>query len=130
MELIDIVAWFGIPAAITGIGAWWIKRKVEANEKKQAERDTNIETLILVMMQTSRANSIGIEAIAKAVQRIPDAHCNGDMHEALAKMDELQRKEKDFCYCRQSHPSRSGGYLRRSSMADRLDQRLHHFQRF
>ena len=37
MELIDIVAWFGIPAAITGIGAWWIKRKVEANEKKQAE---------------------------------------------------------------------------------------------
>mgnify|MGYP003179688113 CR=1 FL=1 len=41
MELIDIVAWFGIPAAITGIGAWWIKRKVEANEKKQAERDTN-----------------------------------------------------------------------------------------
>ncbi len=96
MELVDIVAWFGIPAAITGIGAWWIKRKVEANEKKQAERDTNIETLILVMMQTSRANSIGIEAIAKAVQRIPDAHCNGDMHEALAKMDELQKKEKDF----------------------------------
>ena len=27
MELIDIVAWFGIPAAITGIGAWWIKRR-------------------------------------------------------------------------------------------------------
>lgn len=96
IELINIAAWFGIPTAITGIGAWWIKRKVEANEKRQAERDTDIETLILVMMQTSRANSIGIEAIAKAVQRIPDAHCNGDMHAALAKMEALQKKENDF----------------------------------
>ena len=63
MELIEVVAWFGIPAAITGIGAWWIKRKVEANEKKQAERDTNIETLILV----PRPYSVSLTLIAMGI---------------------------------------------------------------
>ena len=48
------------------------------------------------MMQSTRANTVGITAIAKAVQRIPDAHCNGDMDSALKQMEEIQKKEQQF----------------------------------
>ena len=36
------------------------------------------------------------EATAKAVQRIPDAHCNGDMHAALDYAAEVKHKQRDF----------------------------------
>lgn len=35
-------------------------------------------------------------ATARAVQRIPDAKCNGDMQTALAVAEELQRKQHQF----------------------------------
>lgn len=96
MELIELLAVFGIPSAITGLAVWWIKRRIEASERKSKEQDENIEALILMIIQSSKANQIGIQAIARAVQRIPDAHCNGDMTEALTKMEEMQHQEKEF----------------------------------
>lgn len=36
------------------------------------------------------------EATAKAVQRIPDANCNGDMHDALNYAANIKHKQKDF----------------------------------
>lgn len=96
MGTLEIIALFGIPSAITGLAIWWVKRKIEANERKQTEREQNQEKLILMMMQSTRANSVGIEAIARAVQRIPDAHCNGDMDSALEKMAIVQKEEQKF----------------------------------
>lgn len=96
MEVIEILALFGIPSTITGLGVWWFKRRVEESERKNAEQQKNIESLILMIVQSSKANSIGITAIAKAVQRIPDAQCNGDMTKALEEMEEIQKKEKQF----------------------------------
>lgn len=96
MEILELLTLFGIPTAITGLGVWWFKRRVEESEKKSAEQQKNIESLILMIVQSSKANSIGITAIAKAVQRIPDAQCNGDMTRALEEMEEIQAKEKQF----------------------------------
>lgn len=96
LTIAQIIAVFGIPSAITGIGVWWFKRRVEASEKKNQEQQQNIEALIMMIVQSSKANSIGITAIAKAVQRIPDAHCNGDMTAALEQMEAIQQKEKQF----------------------------------
>ena len=96
MSLLEILTLFGIPTTITGLGIWWIKRKVEANERKSQEQQKNIESLILMIVQSSKANSIGITAIAKVVQRIPDAQCNGDMTAALAEMEKIQQQEKRF----------------------------------
>lgn len=96
MEAIQLLTLFGIPSAITGLGVWWLKRRVEQSEKKNQEQQQNIEALIMMIIQSSKANSIGITAIAKAIQRIPDAKCNGDMTEALAKMEEIQQQEKQF----------------------------------
>ena len=96
MGPIEILTLFGIPGAITGLAVWWVKRKIEINEKKNADQQKNIEALIMMMIQSSKANQIGITAIAKAIQRIPDAKCNGDMTSALEQMEEIHKQEKQF----------------------------------
>ena len=96
LTIAQLIAVFGIPTAITGIAVWLMKRRIEKNEAKAKEHESNLESLVLMMMQTTRANTVGITAIAKAVQRIPDAHCNGDMTEALAEMEAIQKKEQQF----------------------------------
>ncbi len=96
INLLQLLLTFGIPTAITGITIWWFQRRVEKNEAKRKEHEANLESLVLMMMQTSRANTVGITAIARAVQRIPDAHCNGDMTQALEEMGAIQKKEQQF----------------------------------
>lgn len=96
MEIAELILLFGIPSTITGLGVWWFKRRVEQSEKKSQEQQENIEALIMMIVQSSKANQIGIQAIARAVQRIPDAQCNGDMTAALAQMEEIQQQEKEF----------------------------------
>ena len=94
--IIQLILLFGIPTAITSLGSFLIKRRVERGEAEAKEREQNLESLVLMMIQSSRANSVGITAIARAIQRIPDAHCNGDMKEALEKMEKIQTKEQQF----------------------------------
>lgn len=96
MQWYEILAFLGIPTAVIGLVFWYLKRRIVASEKKQQEKTLNTEALILMMMQSTRANTVGITAIAKAVQRIPDAHCNGDMESALEQMEEIQKKEQQF----------------------------------
>lgn len=96
MEILEIILMFGVPSAITGFGIWLIKRKLEKNERQYSEKESNLQDLVLMMLQTTMANAVGITAVAKAIQRIPDAHCNGDMTKALEYMKAIQEKEKDF----------------------------------
>ena len=86
----------GIPTAITSLLVWFLKKHIDKTEKKREEREHNTEQLMLLIMQTSRATNILAEATAKAVQRIPDAHCNGDMKHALEEATRIQNEEKDF----------------------------------
>ena len=94
--IIQLIVLFGIPTAITGLVSFLLKRRVEKGEAEAKEREQNLESLVLMMIQSSRANSVGITAIARAVQRIPDAHCNGDMKAALEEMEKIQTKEQQF----------------------------------
>lgn len=97
----------GIPTALTGLLVWWLKRHIdkkdqEAEERAKKERELaeerekNTEKLMLMIMQTSRATNVLAEATAKAVQRIPDAHCNGDMTAALERAAAIQKEEQRF----------------------------------
>lgn len=97
----------GIPTAITGLLVWWLKRHIDQRDKKaerkaekerklQEEREKNTERLMLMIVQTSRATNVLAEATARAVQRIPDAHCNGDMTSALKRAAALHKEEDDF----------------------------------
>lgn len=97
----------GIPSALTGFLVWNFERKIakreakrekeqEERHKKEAEREKAREELqILTIQGVSAAIALG-EATAKAVQRIPDAHCNGDMHDVLNYAIKIKHKQKDF----------------------------------
>ncbi|MBR2471275.1 MAG: serine/threonine protein kinase [Clostridia bacterium] len=86
----------GIPSAITGLLVWWIKKRIDKQDEERQEREKNQERLMILIMQTGRATSVLSEATARAVQRIPDAHCNGDMKKALDDAKRIQTEEKDF----------------------------------
>lgn len=86
----------GVPSAIMGLMVWYLKRYIDNRDKKAEERERDIEKLMLMIMQTSRANNVLAEATARAVQRIPDAHCNGDMTSALEKASKIQKEEQEF----------------------------------
>lgn len=86
----------GIPTAITGIFVWAFKRHIDKKDAEKLEREKAVEKLMIMVMQTSRATNVLAEATARAVQRIPDAQCNGDMKEALRRASEIQKEEKDF----------------------------------
>lgn len=92
----EILITWGIPTAITGLMIWWLKKQIDKRDAKAAEREKNTERLMMMIMQTSRATNVLAEATARAVQRIPDAHCNGDMTEALRKASEIQKEEQQF----------------------------------
>ena len=96
MELSNIILVMGIPTAVTGFFVCWLKRVIDKRDAKAAEREQNTEKLMLMIMQTSRATNVLAEATAKAVQRIPDAHCNGDMTSALEKAARIQKEEQQF----------------------------------
>jgi hypothetical protein len=97
----------GIPSALTGFLVWNFERKIakreakrekeqEERHKKEAEREKAREELQIFTIQgVSAAIALG-EATAKAVQRIPDAHCNGDMHDALNYAIKIKHEQKDF----------------------------------
>lgn len=95
MELLQM---WGVPTAITGLLVWMLKRYIDKKDVEQRARETNTEKFMLMILQMSRANNVLAEATAKAVQRIPDAHCNGDMTAALEKAAMIQKEEKDFMF--------------------------------
>ena len=107
MDLWQIFVAFGIPSAIMSIFAGVLTRKIDKHQKSieaaaearraaAAEKEKKNEEFLLIMLQSTRAAVVLSEATAKAVQRIPDAHCNGDMHSALEYAADIQKKEKDF----------------------------------
>ena len=84
----------GIPSAIVGLLVWHLKRRIEKREAEQERREEERVRVERMRDDARKENEIKLidmvvaslvlgEATARAVQRIPDAHCNGDMHDAL-----------------------------------------------
>lgn len=107
MNMTAILLVMGIPTAVTAFCFWMIERRISLRDKKQEEtakkRQEQIEEkektrdeLQYLMIQTINASMALSEATAKAVERIPDAHCNGDMHAALEYASGIKHKQKEF----------------------------------
>ena len=94
--IIAFIIAMGLPSAFMGFLVWWLKRYIDKKESKKEEHDKNVEKMILLIAQNGRATYTVAKATAIAVQRIPDAHCNGDMTEALGKAEKLQTEEQQF----------------------------------
>lgn len=90
------IAAMGIPSAITALLMRRFERRLEKTEVAREEKEKNTEKLMLIIMQNGRAAVVLAEATARAVQRIPDAHCNGDMTAALERAEKIQKEEQDF----------------------------------
>lgn len=96
--MMEFIIAMGVPTAVMGLLTWWLKKHIDKREAKAEEREKNTEQLMLIIMKNSRATNVLAEATAKAVQRIPDAHCNGDMTAALELAAKIQKEEKDFMF--------------------------------
>ena len=94
--LIAFVAAMGIPSAIMGFIVWKLERKIAARDKRAEEQDEAQKDFFLLMVQSTGAAIALGEATAKAVQRIPDANCNGDMHAALDYAAKVKHEQRDF----------------------------------
>ena len=91
-----LVTLLGIPTAITAFCSWMLQRRITKREAAQEEREKAREkNEVLIIKGMGAAIALG-EATAEAVQRIPDAHCNGDMHSALEYATEMKHEQKDF----------------------------------
>lgn len=107
MDLLQIAMIMGIPSAVTAFCFWLIEqrinrreeeinKKIERQEKEAEEKEAlREESRILLIQSVNAAISLG-EATARAVQRIPDAKCNGDMHIALDYATKVKHEQKDF----------------------------------
>ena len=84
----------GIPTAITSLGL--LQRRSSKREAVQDAREAAREQNEVLLIQNTRAALALAEATAVAVQRIPDAHCNGDMHAALEYARKVKHAQKDF----------------------------------
>lgn len=95
------------PSAIMGLFVWFIQRRIkkqdrkrDEEEKQRAEEEKKREAArkkqeLLLVRGINAAIALG-EATAKAVQRIPDAKCNGDMHKALDYASKVKHEQRDF----------------------------------
>lgn len=87
-----LLAAFGIPALIVRR----FEKRLDEREKKAEEREHNREEMNRLQVKATMAAIALGEATARAVQRIPDAHCNGDMTAALDYVRGIKNEEKDF----------------------------------
>lgn len=110
-ELIAIIAAIAVtvPSAFTGFCFWLLEKRIEKRSKAEAEerekrqRESDDREKARQQSEYLTLKAIGAalalsEATARAVQRIPDAHCNGDMHEALEYAAKIKHEQKDFLY--------------------------------
>lgn len=96
MDITTLVIAMSIPSAITGFCFWIIEKRISKREAEQDEKDkARKKNEVLVIQGVSAAIALS-EATARAVQRIPDAHCNGDMHAALDYAAKVKHQQKDF----------------------------------
>ena len=92
----QIITIMSVPSAITGFCFWLLEKKLERRGKEQDKREeARKKNELLLIKSTTAAIALG-EATARAVQRIPDTHCNGQMHRALDYATSVKHEQKEF----------------------------------
>lgn len=97
----------GIPTAVTALCFWMIENRISQRQKKEDEerrkrqayideKERKRDEMQFLLIQSVNAAIALSEATAKAVERIPDANCNGDMREALAYATKIKHEQKEF----------------------------------
>ena len=103
MEIWQIILSFlSFTGIVSGVVALVLRRmearlaaQAEARRKEEEAREKAREKMLCQIVQASWAAIALGEATARAVQRIPDAHCNGDMHAALEYAERVKHEQKE-----------------------------------
>ena len=96
--IMTLLAAASIPSAITAFCFWILQRRITKRDVELEEKEKAKEKNELLLIRLAGASlSLG-EATAAAVQRIPDEHCNGDMHAALEYARKVKHDHKDMLY--------------------------------
>ena len=91
-----VVLAIGIPTSIVGLLFRRIEKRIEERDKQKADKEAaQIKNQAMMIKLAMASLSLG-EATAEAVQRIPDAHCNGDMDAALTFAKTTREAYRDF----------------------------------
>jgi hypothetical protein len=96
ISVLGLLSIMGVPTALTGLFVWMLQKRMTNAEKRSEQREKAREENEILMIQNTRAALTLSEATARAVQRIPDAHCNGDMSAALDYAQRVKNAQKDF----------------------------------
>lgn len=83
-----------IPSSVIGLCFWLLQRRITKNEEKAEEKAKQQEKLQIIILDSVNGAIRLSEATAKAVQRIPDASCNGDMHAALDDIEQTRQRQQ------------------------------------
>ena len=73
-----------------------LKRNKAERQQRESDKEKSRKEFELYMIRGIRASISLSEATAKAVQRIPDTHCNGDMTAALEEESKVKKDLQDF----------------------------------
>lgn len=107
MDWTTILVALSIPSAVTAFCFKLLEMKIKKRDDEQKRereerqritdaREKNREKYELCLLNSVNASIALGEATARAVQRIPDAHCNGDMHAALDFAEKAKHEQKEF----------------------------------
>ena len=89
----DLLIAAGVPSAITAFCFWLIERKIQVRAEAEKEERLNRQR----EEDAKEENREKLQYMTvKAVQRIPDAKCNGDMHKALDYEQEAKHDLENF----------------------------------
>ena len=88
-QIWTIILAAGIPSALVALMIRRFEARMDAKEKAREKQE------LLLVKGINASIALG-EATAEAVARIPDAHCNGDMHAALDYAKKIKHEQKDF----------------------------------
>ena len=91
--VLAFIAAMGIPSTIMGLIVWALKKRIDAREKDQDDKNRAQQRLMILLVQSSRASIALGEATAHAMQR---GHTNGDMEAALKYAADVKHSQKDF----------------------------------
>ena len=92
----DLLVYLFSAGTLGGLLIWLFQRRMAKVDEMREEKEEAREGMLRMMMRDAHATYILSVATARAVQRIPDAKCNGDMTKALQEAEVIQREETDF----------------------------------
>jgi hypothetical protein len=95
---VDVIAIGLVQSLVTAMGIWFLQRSIIQREQAAQKREQEREEMEYKLLTAVNASIALGEATAKAVQRIPDAHCNGDMTEALSYTTAVKHDLKNFLH--------------------------------